>query len=133
MLDRVNRRYAQQEADAAVRRRATPLAKDAAAPALGDDAVHGQEVRRVAQVCDQPQLVVDLVTVAPGDTVRKARIGRLLGQASEGLLRRTSLHDVLVRILILDLAEVEAADPGDVRAGLDRVRECGEATLHLLR
>src|SRR3546814_4613833 len=44
--DRIDRGHAEQEADAAVRRRTAPLAQDPAAPALGDDRIDGQEIGR---------------------------------------------------------------------------------------
>src|SRR3546814_4196654 len=63
MLDRVDRSDAQEEADAAVRGAPAPLTQDAAAPAFGDDRVHGQEIGRIAKLANQPQLMIDLLAI----------------------------------------------------------------------
>ena len=131
MLDRVDRGDAQQIADAAVGGRSAPLAQDAASPAFRDDRIHGQEIGRIAELTDQGQLMVDLVAVALRDAVGKFGRRRFLSQRDQGFLRGSPLDHLLIGILILDLAEVEGALRGDVGAGLDRIRKCGETALHL--
>ena len=63
VADRIDAGDAEDEAHAAIRGRPPPLAQDAPPPAFRDDGVHGEEVGRIAQLLDQPQLVADLVAV----------------------------------------------------------------------
>ena len=51
---------AEHVAHGAVRSTSAPLAEDALGPRESDDAVHGQEIRRVLEVGDQPQLMPEL-------------------------------------------------------------------------
>ncbi len=71
MLDGIDRGDAEHEADTAVRRRAAPLAENAAPSALRDDRMDGQEIGRIAQLIDQPQLVRDLLAIGLGQTIGK--------------------------------------------------------------
>jgi len=133
MLDRVDQGYAEQIADAAVRGGAPALAEDAATSALGDDRIDGQEIGRVAQLVYQPELVIDLIGVGLRNALREFRSRGLFGQGDKRILRRAAGHHLLVRILILDFAEVEATLVRDVGAGLNRIRKGREAAFHLGR
>ncbi len=133
VLDRVDRGDAKQITDAAVRGRSAALAQNAPAPAFGDDRVHGQEVGCIAELVDETELVPDLIGIGLGDTDGEFRGGRLRGQRGERLLCGSPGHDLLVGILILDLAQIEPAHRRNVGTGLDRVGESGEPALHLGR
>src|SRR3546814_8742855 len=69
--DRIDRGHAEQEADAAVRRRTAPLAQDPAAPALGNDRIDGQEIGRVTELADEAELMIDLFPVGRRHAARK--------------------------------------------------------------
>jgi hypothetical protein len=133
VLDRIDAGDAEHEADAAVRRRAAPLAQDAAAPALGDCAVDGEEIGRVAELADQPELVRDLVAIGWRHTVGEHPRRRGLGQLFERVLRGQPLDHPLVRVLVAEFAKVEGAGARDRGGGGDGVGESGEAPLHLGR
>src|SRR3546814_20046105 len=75
---RVDRGESEQEADAAVRRRPAPLAQYAAAPALGDDRIDGQEIGRVAEPADQAQLMRDLLPTGRRHAARKPPVRTFL-------------------------------------------------------
>src|SRR3546814_2311569 len=92
MLDRVDRSDAQEEADAAVRGAPAPLTQDAAAPAFGDDRVHGQEIGRIAKLANQPQLMIDLLAICLRHTVRKHARRAFLGERRERFLGGAPRH-----------------------------------------
>ena len=131
VLDGVDAGDAEHEADAAVRRRSAPLTQDAPPAAFGDDAVHRQEIGRVAELADQPQLVRDLVAIglrqALGEHPRRGGCGQLFERA----LRGQPLDHPLVRILVAEFAKVEGAGACDRGGGGDRIWEGGKAPLHL--
>ena len=93
--------------------------------------MHGQEVGRVAERLDQPQLMLEqtdhlvrhALGIAPGSTFP--------GQPGERLLRCQAGDRDLGRILVGQLREREAAAVGD----LERARQClgvaGKQALHL--
>jgi hypothetical protein len=76
--------HAQRVAGDGIRRRAAPLAEDAARPGEGDDVVDGQEIGLVAQLGDQAQLMVQLLLrtfrdalgVAPVEACFASRVSR---------------------------------------------------------
>src|SRR3546814_19199446 len=72
--------------DAAVRGAPAPLTQDAAAPAFGDDRVHGQEIGRIAKLANQPQLMIDLLAICLRHTVRKHARRAFLGERRERFL-----------------------------------------------
>ena len=77
--------------------------------------------------------MVDLFPIGGRHAVRKHLRGALLGERRERLLRGAPGHHFLIGILVADLAEVEAADRGDVGGCLDRVGEKREAPFHFRR
>src|SRR3546814_20711145 len=88
---RVDRGESEQEADAAVRRRPAPLAQYAAAPALGDDRIDGQEIGRVAELADQAPLMRDLLPIGRRHAARQHPVRTFLGQRRQRLLRGEAL------------------------------------------
>ena len=108
---RVDLGDAQAVADGRVGGRAPTLAQDALAARELDDVVDGQEIRLVLQVADQAQLFLDLGGDRLGHALREAARGaglRLLAQVGGGRVARR--HD-LVRILVAQLVQREAAAP----------------------
>ena len=84
----------------------------------------GEEIGRVAQLADQPQLMLEQVRdSARGTPSGYLRCERLPGQPLQRLLRRAARHHDLVGILVAQLAQREGAALGDVGGGADRVRE----------
>ncbi len=133
MLDRVDAGDAQHEADAAVRCRPAPLAKDAATPRLGDDRVHGQEIGRITLGFDQSQFMLELASMGVGHARREHPVGRFAGQSCQRRLGAQALDHILMGILIAELGEVEATALGDIQGRGERVWKSREAPAHLLR
>jgi hypothetical protein len=76
---RVDRGDAETVADRRIGRRTAPLAEDAALAGETHQVLHGQEIGRVAQLADQPELVLerrlDVFGQAPGIAFAPARPG----------------------------------------------------------
>ena len=124
---------AQDVADRRIGGRAAPLAQDVLASREADDGVHGQEVGGVFEGLDQSQLVAqdrrDLVRHALG----VAPLSALPGQDLEGGLGRHARRRDLVRILVFQLLEGEAAAVGDLQGPGQGLGVFGEEAVHLLR
>ena len=101
----VDRRDAERVADGAVRGGAASLAKDAARSREGDDVMDGQEVRRVAEVVDDGELVLKLARDLGGHAARVALARALPYQVAEVLHRRHALRHDLVGIFVAQLVE----------------------------
>ncbi len=95
--------------------------------------MHGEEIRRVAKLVDEPQLMIDLVVIGFRQAMGKHLLGCCISQRCQRLLRGAAFHHLLIGILILDLAQVESALVGNICAGLYGVGKGGEAPLHLVR
>ena len=63
VVDRVDRRDLQQEADSRIRCRTAPLAEDAQAPGITHDVPHDQEVAGKVFLLDDPQLLFDALPI----------------------------------------------------------------------
>ena len=110
-----------------------PLAQDALGAGVTHDAVHRQEIGRVAEIADQPQLVRQL----PGDVVRQPA-GVAVGHAVphlpfQRLLRRLARRVGLIGILVAQLGQAEAAAAGDLQRAGHGVGVAGEQPRHLGR
>ncbi len=97
---RVDRGDAEHVTDRRVGRRAAALAEDLPASRELDDRVHSQEVRRVAKLLDQSQLVTKSALYLVRHVLGITRLGPLPGQAFEGLLRRKARDRRLFGILV---------------------------------
>ncbi len=114
-------------------RRPPPLAQDALAPRVADDAVHRQEIRRVVELPDQRQLMRELAPHPLRHAVLIALTDPLPDQPLQRLLRREPRLLDLVGILILELPKVEPAALDQLDRARDRVGMPGEQPRHLLR
>ena len=99
---------------------------------VADDAVHGQEIRRVVELGDEGELVGELGRDPLRDAFGVAACGTLPGQSLERLLWREGRVLLLVGILVAQVAKVEAAAFGDLQRARDRVRVAGEQAGHFL-
>ena len=119
----IHRRDAERVADGAVGGRAAPLAEDAAGARKGNDVVHGQEVRRIAEVVDDGELVLELARDLGGDAARIAFASALPHQIPEVLHRRHALWHDFVRVLVAQLVERERRCAlEETPGGLERIR-----------
>ena len=96
------------------------------------DGVHRQEVRRILQRLDQPQLVPQDAGHLVGQTFGIARRRALPGQPLQRLLRRQAGRHRLARILIGQLVEREAAALGDLQRAREGFGIAAEQPRHLL-
>ncbi|MNQ46345.1 hypothetical protein D3C85_601580 [compost metagenome] len=106
---------AQDVAHRRVGRRAAALAEDALGAGELDDIVHSEEIALIAQLGDQPQLLLGLFAAlrrdAPGPTPTHA----LLGQLAQPGGRRMACRHQLAGVLVTQLAEVEGAARSDAQ------------------
>ena len=77
---------AEAEADRGIGRRAAALAKDALRARVAHDVVDGEEVRRVLQLRDQRQFVLDAGTHFVGKALRVAKRSARVSQMRERVL-----------------------------------------------
>ena len=125
--------HAEREADRAVRRGAAPLAEDPARPRERHDLVHRQEVRRVAEVGDDRELVLELTRHLLRNPARIALARPAPGQVAQVLHRGHSRGNDLVRILVAQLGERERRRPLDETPGrLHRLRAVAVAASDLV-
>ena len=112
--------------------RSPALAQDVPRSGEADDGVDGEEVGRVAERLDQAELVPQQPRRLRRHAAGKAHGGALPGQPFEVLLRGDAGLGDLVRILVAQFIEREAAAPHDLRRRCDRSRMAGEEPCHLL-
>ncbi len=110
---RVHLGDAQAVAHRGVGRRAAPLAEDALATGEGDDVVHGEEVVRVAELADQPQLLVHQGAHPVRYAVRVAGFGALVGEGGEIVVGVLARRHHFFRVLVADFVHFEVALLGD--------------------
>ena len=103
---------AEQVAHDRVGRRAAPLAQDAARAGEGDDVVHGEEIRGIAHLADQPQFLFHPVHDLRRRTRRVTPVQPFAREPGEPVLRRLAVLR-LVRVLVAQLVEAEGAAIGD--------------------
>ena len=128
----IDRGDAEHEADRRVGGRPAALAEDVLRAGEADDRVHRQEVRRVAELLDQPQLVLERRAHALGQAFGVA-LGRARpGQLLQRLLRGERGIVALLGILVGELVEREAAALGDLQRPRQRLRIAAEQPVHLL-
>ena len=132
-LDRVYRRDAQAIADHRIRRRTAALAQDALALRELDDVVHRQEIRRIVQLRDQRQFLLERASHLVRNAIRIALRGALPGQLLQMLLRREAFRHRLARVFVAQLVEREAAGIGQPRGILQGLWPVPEQALHFLR
>ncbi len=106
---RIDLRDAEGVAHRGISGRAAPLAQDAAAARELHDVVDGEEVRLVAQLRDERELVLDQLTHAGGHAGGKARAQSLLGDLSQVRGRRVARGRELLRVLVAQAVEGEGA------------------------
>ncbi len=128
---RVDGGDAQHVADGGVGGGSASLAQDVLRPGVADDAVHGQEVGRVAEAADEVDLVPQLPGHVLGQAVRVAQRDAVPDRALQRLLRRLARHVGLVRILVAQLRQAEAAAVGDLRRARQRLGVVAEQPPHL--
>jgi hypothetical protein len=126
----IDRGDAEHVADGGVRRRAAALAEDVLRSREADDRAHGQEVRRIFQLCDQAQFMLQRRAHAVRHALGISLLGALPGQPLQHLLRRDGRVVPLLRILVAQLIEREAAAVGDLDRAGERITR--EEPLHLL-
>jgi hypothetical protein len=120
-LGRVDRGHAQAEAHRRVGRGAAALAENALLTREADEVVDGQEVRRVAQLADELQLVLERGAHAVRHAFGIAHARARPGQARQRLDGGLAVADHFVRVLIGDLVEREGHARGDGRGARDGV------------
>ena len=130
-LGRVDGSDSQAVADGGVCGRAPPLAEDVLLPGEAHDVVHGEEVGRVAEFGDEPELVHQRVADLGRDTLGIAPPGAGPGQRLQMLLRRGAGGHRLVGILVGQLVEAEAAEAHDLQRAGDGVLVAPEEPRHL--
>ena len=132
--DRVDRGDPKHIADGAVGGRTAALAEDLAPPRLGHDRMHGQEIGGIVEVCDEFQLMLELLPDLPVDPFRITKWCLLPGEALEFLLRRPPGHLDLIGILVFELFETEGAARRQLHAARDGrtvLQIAPEQALHL--
>ena len=115
---RVYRGDAQAVADRRIGRRAAPLAENADAARIAHDVMHGEKVHLVLLVLDQRQFFVQLIAHFPGNALGIASRRALPGQPVQGLRGRHAGKHALLRIVVADLVQAEAAAPGQLQRRL---------------
>ena len=111
---------AQAIADRRIRRRAAPLAQDAAAAREAHDVGHREEIRLVVQLGDQRELVLDLFEDLLRRAARIARRQAFEDERAQPARRRMPGRDDLLRILVAQLVERETAALGDSDAFVEQ-------------
>ena len=133
VLGRIDAGDAEHIADGRIRGRAAPLAQDAHVVGHAHDVVDGEEIAGVVELADQRefgmQQALHLVRRAGGIAHRGVPPGEFLQPA----LRVAPRRDWLVRILVAELAQIEA-DAGQQLPGLaDGLRVIGKKPGHFRR
>ena len=122
---------AERVAQGGVGRRAAALAQDLLGLREADDLVDREEVGRVAEPRDQPELVRDLLPHVPRRAAGPALQHGRRGAPAQRLLRRQPLVQDLVRVLVGQVAHGEAAGRHDAHRRVHRVLVPGEEASHL--
>src|SRR4029079_14667097 len=99
------------EAGRGIGRGAAALAEDILGAREADDVVDGEEIGRVAELTNELELVPDRLFDGRRNAAGVARLSAEARQELQLLLRRTSIAGGLIRILIGQLFEAEAACP----------------------
>ena len=107
----IDRRDAEAVADRRVRRRAAPLAEDRLRPCAcpGDDVVDGQEEMLVTEFLDEDKLVFELASDLGRDAAWPKALRTLQGELAQMIDGTHAGRHQLVRIDIVDVAQVEPA------------------------
>ena len=90
------------------------------------DVVDGEEVGRVAEPCDQLELVLDLGAHLVRHAVRIAPGGALPGQLLEVLLHAHARGRRIDRVVVAQLVQGKAAGVDDLEAACERFRMAAE-------
>jgi hypothetical protein len=130
---RVDRGDAEAVADSRVGGRAAALAQDPARAGEADEIVHGEEIGRVIERGDQPELVLDQPAHLIRDAAWVALSGAGPGQLLQLFLGRAAAAGELVRVLVAELVEAEGAGLGDLDRAGKRPRVIAEEPRHLGR
>ena len=111
---RVHLGDAERVAGGGVRRRAPPLAQDAAGAGELDEVVHRQEIGLVAELCDQRELALDELPDRRWHPCRPAPHRTLFDQAAQVKLGRRACRHDLLRVFVAKLVEREPAALGNL-------------------
>ena len=105
LFGRIDRGDAEAITDHGIGRRTAPLAEDFTARFArpGNDVMHRKKIGGVANLGDQPQLLVDGLEDVGRDSIGKIPLRPLEGQVLEVLLRRLTRRNRLVGILVGEL------------------------------
>ena len=114
-VGRVQLGDAEHEAHHRVGRRAPALAEDGLLPGEADDVVDGEEVAFVAQLGDQGQLMLDLGADLLAGSAWPAPARAVFHQLAQPGGGRMALRHQLAGVVVLQLAQVEAAAFGDAQ------------------
>ena len=101
--------------------RAAPLAENADGARVMHDVVDGQKIRRVGELLDEREFLLDRAADAIGDAVREAPGCPFPGQRFQMSLRCLAFGNRLVRIFVFQLVEREAARVRDLDRAFQRV------------
>ena len=115
---RIYRRNAQAVADRRIGRRSAPLAQNADAARIAHDVMHGEKVHLVLLILDQRQLFVQLIVHVLGNALGIASRRAIPGQPGQGLRGRHAGQHALLRIVVANLVQAEAATPGQLQRRL---------------
>src|SRR5580658_2613392 len=112
----IDRGDAEAVAHRRVRCRAAALAENALTPCKGDDVLDGEEIRRVAELADEPELRLGLLADLLRHALGIAPPGPFPSQAFEPRLCRRPVVSGLVGIFIAQFVEAEEAALDDLEA-----------------
>ncbi len=119
-------------ADGGIGRRAAPLAQDALGAGEADDVVHGEEERRVAELADQPQFLVQRMADLGRHAVRIAPRGAVLGEGDRAPPAASRSPDASRRDIRCASSSSEKPQRSSSRCGLgERLGRSAEQPRHL--
>src|SRR4051794_11451158 len=118
--------------DGGVRGGPSPLAKDVLRAGIADDAVDGEEIRRIAHALDQVQLVPDLDRDLVGNPIGIAASGSLPGQGLKPVLRSYAINVRLGRVSVGKLVEREPAPSRNLARPSNSLRVMGKEASRFL-
>lgn len=108
------------------------MAEDVPAAGEADDRVDGQEVRRIFERLDQPQLVLQNLDHLVGQALGVTAGRTFPGQFFQRLLRREARHRFFLGVLIGELVEREPAAAGDFDRARQGLRIIAEQPRHFI-
>ena len=129
---RVDGGYAKHVTNSRIGGGAASLAENVLFARISHDRVNGEKIRRVVKLRDQPEFMMQLPDDILRHAVRIARRRAFPGAALQTLLRGQTGDANLMRILVAEFVEGEAAAVRDLHRARDGIGIPPEQTRHLL-